>query len=334
MAQMPTSARIHQVEFVDWLTDHGVDMTKIDIRAVRTSDSADLEYGVFAACNLPAGATCVTIPLTIALTEDVVLNSRTAMDAKRLGMTPSIRTLTFVEMLLQRADPLSHFGPYLRALPVRHTDPVSWPEEGLRLLRGSNLLSATRRILADLRASFDAFIPALCKADPTRYPSSVLHYSAFLWAHSSFVSRAFPLTPDADGQLRLSAGTSMEVTVGSESTLPKATVDSAKKRQQCLLPLLDALNHRYSAPIVWESGGGAFSSGGRPTVGFAIGRPLIKGQEIFNNYGPKSNEELLLTYGFVLQNNPQDAYHLEVASMAADDGEELRAKQTVCEPPL
>ena len=65
------------------------------------------------------------------------------------------------------------------------------------------------------------------------------------------------------------------------------------------------------------------------TVGFATGEALVAGQEIYNNYGPKSNEELLLSYGFVLQGNPQDAYQLEVAGLAAEDEEELHAKHAL-----
>lgn len=323
LAAERAAAEVRQAEFVAWLDRHGVDMSRIDLLPARSG----LSWGAFAACNLPAGATCATVPLTIALTEDVVLTSRTATDAAGLGLAPSTRALTYIEMLLQRADRSSHFGPYLRAIPVCHTDPVSWPEEGLRMLHGSNLLPATLLILTELRAAYDGLVPALCEANPARYPIDVLQYSQFLWAHSSFVSRAFPLTPNANGQLRLSAGTSKECTLGSDSPLETSTA-GAGRRQQCLLPLLDMFNHRYAAPIVWESGGGT-SSSDYPTVGFATGEPVNKGQEVFNNYGPKSNEELLLTYGFVLNNNPHDAYHLEVAGLAAEDQEELQAKQAV-----
>ena len=318
------TAAVHQAEFVAWLRKHGVDLARIDL----VPAPSGLSWGAFAARDLPAGTACATIPLTLALTEVDAVASRTAIDAKSLGLAPSTRTLTYVEMVLQRADRSSHFGPYLRAIPVRHTDPVSWPEEGLQMLRGSNLLPATRRVLAELRVAYDALVPALCRFDPARYPVAVLEYSQFLWAHSSFVSRAFPLTPDSSGQLRLSAGASTEDTLGSVLPLDRPTASPAR-RQQCLLPLLDMFNHRNSAPIVWESGGGPSSTGGRPSVGFAAGKSLSKGQEVFNNYGPKGNEELLLTYGFVLHNNPHDAYFLEAAGVAAEDEEELLAKQTV-----
>jgi hypothetical protein len=37
---------------------------------------------------------------------------------------------------------------------------------------------------------------------------------------------------------------------------------------------------------------------------------------VFNNYGPKSNEELLLSYGFVIENNPDDTVILRLAGQA------------------
>jgi hypothetical protein len=36
------------------------------------------------------------------------------------------------------------------------------------------------------------------------------------------------------------------------------------------------------------------------------------GEEVFNNYGPKPNDELLLGYGFVLPNNPDDTLLLKL----------------------
>jgi hypothetical protein len=190
------------------------------------------------------------------------------------------------------------------------------------MLRGTNLLPQHFRRKAELRVDFDGTIPALCDAFPSRYSSRVLSWREFLWAHSSFVSRNLPLEPDARGTLRL-------------------TTDSgrAEQRQQCLLPLVDMLNHRYQAPIIWQSAGGE-SCGGTderedgaapPTVGLAVGEDVQPGEEIFNNYGPKSQQELLRLYGFVLKNNPQDTYELEVAGLAAEDDDELRAKQRLLE---
>ena len=235
------------------------------------------------------------------------MGSRVAADAKHLRLDASVRALTYIFMLLQRADRCSHFGPYLRAIPVRHTDPMCWSAAELALLRGSNLLPQQRRRKSELRADFDGTVRPLCEAFPSRYKPDVLSWQQFLWAHSSFVSRNLPLEPDANGHLRLTTGSGR-----------------AEQRQQCLLPLLDMLNHKYAAPIIWQSGGGG--AGSAPTVGLAVGEDVEAGAEIFNNYGPKSNQELLRLYGFVLEDNPQDTFDLEVAGLAAEDEEELQAK--------
>ncbi len=38
----------------------------------------------------------------------------------------------------------------------------------------------------------------------------------------------------------------------------------------------------------------------------------MQGQEVFSNYGHKSNEELFLSYGFVIPNNPADFLHVSL----------------------
>jgi hypothetical protein len=175
MREARAVARGHQEEFVAWLSGHGVDMSKLKL----VPAPSGLSWGAVASCALSANTTCASIPLTIALTEDFVLASRVAADAKRLGLHPSVRTLTYIMMLVQRADPSSHFGPYLRAIPVQHTDPVgSWSAAELVLLRGSNLLPATRSRQADLRTAWDDLVPALTAADPTRYPAATLRWCA------------------------------------------------------------------------------------------------------------------------------------------------------------
>lgn len=43
-----------------------------------------------------------------------------------------------------------------------------------------------------------------------------------------------------------------------------------------------------------------------------------RGSEVFNNYGAKSNDELLLGYGFVLPGNPEDFVSLKMGTSAED----------------
>ena len=48
-------------------------------------------------------------------------------------------------------------------------------------------------------------------------------------------------------------------------------------------------------------------------------RPL-QGEEVFSNYGHKSNEELILSYGFVIPNNQADFVHVSLGFSADDTG--------------
>ena len=89
-----------------------------------------------------------------------------------------------------------------------------------------------------------------------------------------------------------------------------------------LLPGLDFLNHSPTARVAWDWG--------PTTCAIRTDAELSEGHQIFNNYGPKSNEEclchllflkliegfllithsVLLGYGFCLPSNPADTFNL------------------------
>lgn len=84
-----------------------------------------------------------------------------------------------------------------------------------------------------------------------------------------------------------------------------------------LLPLLDLLNHKPGAKVEWQA---RYSF-----IGLQILEPYGAGQELFNNYGPRDNEGLLLAYGFTIPENPFD--HL-VISIKPPPGSPLEATRT------
>jgi hypothetical protein len=65
-----------------------------------------------------------------------------------------------------------------------------------------------------------------------------------------------------------------------------------------LLPLLDILNHKPLAKVEWQPRTGF--------VGLQVLEDYLPGEEVFNNYGPRDNESLLLSYGFIIPGNPFD----------------------------
>lgn len=65
-----------------------------------------------------------------------------------------------------------------------------------------------------------------------------------------------------------------------------------------LFPVMDAGNHNPLAKVDWAYDPGQFS--------LTVSEPIYPPDQIFNNYGPKGNEELLMGYGFCSPANPHD----------------------------
>lgn len=53
---------------------------------------------------------------------------------------------------------------------------------------------------------------------------------------------------------------------------------------------------------------------------------MLQGSEVFSNYGHKSNEELILSYGFVIPNNPADFVHVSLGFSAGQLGWQCHVK--------
>lgn len=121
----------------------------------------------------------------------------------------------------------------------------------------------------------------------------LIEFHDFLFGHLIVSSRAFPLN----------------------------IIDpTAKEDEVMLLPLVDLLNHKPRAKVDWLSDRG----------GFTIETSNIVGDsQLWNNYGPKGNEELLMGYGFVIEDNEFDLLHLtlhlnkELIGKIADLGIEI-----------
>lgn len=81
------------------------------------------------------------------------------------------------------------------------------------------------------------------------------------------------------------------------SALSDPTIDSP-----VLIPGLDMLNHSENAKVDWE-----FGSDGSIIKTEEV---IEAGKEIFNNYGPKSNAELIIGYGFCKSDTGGDTIDL------------------------
>ncbi|WOO80919.1 Ribosomal lysine N-methyltransferase set10 [Vanrija pseudolonga] len=189
---------------------------------------------------------------------------------------------------------LAHY-PYIRALPPAAdlTTPLFFSAEERQLLAGTNLAGA----VADREREWgteSAVLRAVLKEDG-------LTWERYLAVATYLSSRAFPshLLTLPDGQAQA----------------PSTDAES----YPVLLPGLDLLNHTRGQPILWLSSRIAGPGpDGTPieAISFVAPAAIETGAEIFNNYGAKSNEALLLGYGFVLDANPDDTVVLRLGTGA------------------
>lgn len=136
------------------------------------------------------------------------------------------------------------------------------------------------------------------------YNSNHCYRELFKWAATVYTSRSFnPQTVRPED--------------GSKWTAYKHTADGPQavlldlnnypddwQTFSVLFPVMDAGNHNPNAKVDWAYDPGKFS--------LSIREGVSKGDEIFNNYGPKGNDELLMGYGFCAEDNPHDGILLSM----------------------
>lgn len=209
------------------------------------------------------------------------------------------RALLYVYCIGVAHQSSARHGLYVRSCPLWMDDPLH--ATGLdSVFAHGNIGPAVASRRAWLASTWRAIRPALA-AHADLFPANIFTWEAYTWAHSMFVSRAFP------HRLSTPLGQAQPMPLGSPARLYQGT----------LLPGLDLLNHAPSVPIAWTQ----TSTG----LQFSSSVPLKQGAEVFNNYGPLPNEELLLSYGFVLESNPHDSVLLHIGVRAEDPHREQRA---------
>jgi len=272
--------------------------------------------GVFAARTFSPGDVVATIPQRCILTAELAKSSELGVAAFAAASEWGCRHLCTDEVLLWifmcagRASRSHPFHAYLSALPETSPEPVCWPKDLRDELRQTPVGAAVDVALREMQLCFDQFVSRLPERLPHLLPDRCLgSVHALLWARGMCFSRAYnaqALFTQAAGQ-KVSAETVLSaVWVGDKTGGDVDVVRTHGKAQSVLLPLFDLLNHRAGQNVTWT----ADDRG----VRFQIGERLKLGDEVFNDYGARSNEDLLFAHGFCLRDNPMDAVALWMQS--------------------
>jgi len=297
-------------ELIDWASQHGArlhpsleiyndDTTKFSLR-VRQSSASQLpipdgkvEQEGFGAVSCPVSTTLSYLnaliggPVTISAQQEQHLSP--TFPPRFMEQVPPhvIGRFFLIQQYLQ--GNASFWRPYIATLPQLEqisswTLPAFWPEDDIDLLEGTNAHVAIQEIQANVKREFKQARKILKEENFGDWQD----YSRMLynWAFCIFTSRSFRPS------LILSPPAKQEI---SAIMPPGCELDDFS----ILQPVFDIANHSMTAHYTWDVSSDPLS------CRLVCRDTYQPGDQVFNNYGLKSNSELLLGYGFILPETPE-----------------------------
>ncbi|KAL2161755.1 hypothetical protein VTH06DRAFT_7537 [Thermothelomyces fergusii] len=182
----------------------------------------------------------------------------------------------------------SFWWPYIATLPAPEQVaawalPPFWPDHDIAYLEGTNAHVAIQEIQDNVRREFKQARRLLKEEGFPDLPA----YTQLLykWAFCIFTSRSFrpSLVLSDAARERVSALLPQGVRLDDFSVLQ---------------PLLDIANHSPTARYAWDT------ASVPDACQLVCHDPYQPGAQVYNNYGFKTNSELLLAYGFILPETP------------------------------
>ncbi|KAK9823277.1 hypothetical protein WJX72_001533 [[Myrmecia] bisecta] len=275
---------------MEWAKSQGVECARLLLGGLDGREMVAVE-------DLPAGSCFLRIPQHLLLRAELALQDPVygkALTALAAEAGPSLdeRFLMCLLMIIERCKGESSlWGPFLAVLPRTYEDPFWWADEELQLLKGTrvgNTVEYYNKGLQNLRTWRARLVDLHRELSGGQGPDVLstgeggwgMSEDAIKWAKSSVWSRAFNIP----------------------------YLGAVGRPGIAMLPVADMLNHRPSQHVAWHTG----PDGNQPFA-FITHTPVPKGGTLYSNYGYKSNEELLVGYGFILDSNPANFFHVSLA---------------------
>ncbi|KAM0793819.1 hypothetical protein BDR22DRAFT_978226 [Usnea florida] len=202
----------------------------------------------------------------------------------RSTFTSHIATRLFLmkQYLLREQSP---WWPYINSLPLSFSTPLWYDEDDLVWLRGTNLGKATEIRKEAWRQEYENAMQLLFADGFGLENMPLWTWELYLRAATVMTTRSF-------------SGPASFNRTSEESLVARDHVG----RCPILIPGLDILNHDPSAKVSWLWDANVCA--------LRVEEPTHGGRQVWNNYDPKSNEELIMGYGFSLSENISDHYSL------------------------
>ncbi|KAK5110786.1 hypothetical protein LTR85_000731 [Meristemomyces frigidus] len=226
----------------------------------------------------------------------------------------------FYLMMQYHHSKTSFWRPYLETLPKPEdfATPLWFDDpQDLAWLDGTDVLHTMLGRKEVYLQYYQAGVVILTQAGIDTKPFT---WDLFRWAVTIFTSRSFSsraITPQESKYWTTYKSNSegrRQTVLLDMSTAPSEDLDFP-----VLFPIQDAPNHRHEAHVDWFFDPGRFS--------ISVEDSIQAGEEVFNNYGSKGNDELLLGYGFCIPDSPHDSIMLTLKPPPEHLQAELRIVQ-------
>jgi len=288
-------------ELVKWLEDEGdVYLSEVsdwgeaphpmaistDTRDEATNESSG--RGLLARRDVSDGDELLKIPLRLCLTKD---SARKAMGEDALPEEINEFLAIACQLIKEKyvLGEKSKFKAYIGVLPeTNEVNPTfAWKDEDLEFLEGSPVVAATRSMQNKLRSEFESLLGGengLATRFPDRFPKEHFTYENWIWAFTMLFSRAIRLRSLAQGEAL------------------------------AMVPYADLINHSpfSQAYIDARASGDWLVKTGEEEIILFADRGYRRMEQIYISYGPKSNADLLLLYGFAVERNPFNSVDVTV----------------------
>ncbi|CAL1163557.1 unnamed protein product [Cladocopium goreaui] len=284
-----------------WLESQGARLGSLRIAAAQDGPTAAEERGVYATEKIKVDEVIAEVPQSCVLSAERARESPVGKAFLKIFPEDKARDkwVFLLDLLAARVDATHPAHVYLAALPRESPTPMSWPANLRAMLAGTNLGAAVDEEREQLESQFAAMMPKLQAAHPELF-SEDFTLENFLWAHGMWFSRRYPTAmasfdKDKDYSWQRRAEEDLEEESDGEGAL---------------VPFMDFTNHRSGTKIVWRASA--------EKITFVSSEGVEGGAEVFNNYGDKSNEDLMLIHGFALLDNIHDTYGLWLTVQVSD----------------
>lgn len=281
-----------------WARAHGAEISpSVSFESVGESN--------FGAVSAP-GPVAISVPAELVIGIPAAISSFGSEFADVRKKTRSVNAILKLFLARQRSLGVlgtSFYKPYIESLPAVVNSPYVWLEDDIKLLEGTNLGSSLRDNLTEIIEEWWLVVSVLPEMSLPQ-----LHYVAlkFYYEHRFYSAKQmheYLTSVDVDSWTSFPAylWAAMIIKLRSFPAYLLDESDTCARDAAMLVPIVDLLNHSPTAKVSWAVGSGVFRL-----------ETTADGGEVFNNYGQKGNEELLLAYGFCLEGNPADLVALKI----------------------